>query len=95
MPSGGKKRDTAWLALRPEKLRIGAERPAEGELNALAGTVFEIGYSGDISIYKLRLADRSLMKVALANTTRDRPSFAVDQLVWVSWLPDAGMVLTR
>ena len=30
----------------------------------LAGTVFEIGYRGDMSIYKVRLADRSLMKVS-------------------------------
>ena len=84
-----------WLALRPEKLRIGAERPTSGDVNAVAGTVFEIGYRGGNSIYQVRLADRSLMKVALANTSRGNPSFAIDQLVWVSWLPDAGVVLTR
>ncbi|HLA20999.1 MAG TPA: ABC transporter ATP-binding protein [Pseudolabrys sp.] len=96
IPSGGKKRDTAWLALRPEKLRIGAARPAAGDLNAVAGTVFEIGYRGDMSIYKVRLADRSLMKVALANTSaRGQVSFGVDDLVWLSWPPEAGVVLTR
>jgi len=96
IPSSGKKRDTAWLALRPEKLRIGAERPAGGELNAVAGTVFEIGYRGGMSIYKVRLADRSLMKVALANTSaRGQASFGIDDLVWLSWPPEAGVVLTR
>ena len=95
IPGGGKKRDTAWLALRPEKIRIGAERPMGGELNAVAGTVFEIGYRGDMSIFKVRLADRSLMKVALANTSRGNPSFEIDQLVWLSWPPEAGWVLTR
>jgi putrescine transport system ATP-binding protein len=95
LPSGGKKRDTAWLALRPEKIRIGAERPTGGELNTIAGTVFEVGYRGDVSIYKVRLADRSLMKVALANTSRGNPTFTIDQLVWLSWPPEAGWVLTR
>jgi putrescine transport system ATP-binding protein len=96
IPSSGKKRDTIWLALRPEKLRIGAQRPTGGELNAVAGTVFEIGYRGDMSIYKVRLADRSLMKVALANTSASgQASFGINDLVWLSWPPEAGWVLTR
>ena len=94
--SNAKPGDTVWLALRPEKLHIGAERPAGGALNAVAGTVFEIGYRGDMSIYKVRLADRSLMKVTLANTSaRDKAQFSVDDLVWLSWPPEAGVVLTR
>jgi putrescine transport system ATP-binding protein len=73
---------------------MSAERP-NGDLNAVAGTVFEIGYRGDMSIYKIRLADRSLMKVAFANVNpRDRARFKVDDLVWLSWQPDAGVLLT-
>jgi len=84
-----------WLALRPEKLRIGSDRPA-GEVNALAGTVYEIGYRGDMSLYKVRLADRSLMKVVLANTSLSgRAPFDVDDLVWLSWPAEAGVVLTQ
>ena len=86
--------DPVWLALRPEKISMSTERP-NGERNAVAGTVFEIGYRGDMSIYKVRLADRSLMKVALANmSARGTARFAVDDLVWLSWPPDAGVVLT-
>jgi len=86
---------TVWLALRPEKLRMSRERPA-GEVNALAGTVFEIGYRGDISIYKVRLADGSPMKVSLANTgAGGAPLFSSDDRVWLSWPPEAGVVLTR
>jgi putrescine transport system ATP-binding protein len=93
---GSAKPDEAvWLALRPEKIGISAERPA-GEINVLSGTVFEIGYRGDMSIYKMRLADHSLMKVALANTgARGTPSFAVGDLAWLSWSPEAGVMLTR
>jgi putrescine transport system ATP-binding protein len=84
----------AWLALRPEKIGMSAQRP-DGDPNAVAGTVFEIGYRGDTSIYKVRLADRSLMKAALANMNpRNMARFAVNDLVWLSWPPDAGVVLS-
>ena len=60
-----------------------------------AGTVAEIGYRGDVSIYKVRLADRSLMKVALRQYRRARhAAFAVNDLVWLSWPAEAGVVLT-
>jgi len=89
------KNGEVWLALRPEKISMSAERPT-GDLNALVGTIFEIGYRGETSIYKMRLADRSLMKVSLANVNaRKRGAFAVDDLVWLSWLPEAGIVLTE
>jgi putrescine transport system ATP-binding protein len=86
---------TAWLALRPEKITIGRDRP-KGDGNALSGTVYEIGYRGDVSIYKVRLADRSLMKAAIANVSpRNKPGYAVGDAVWLSWSPDAGVLVTR
>jgi putrescine transport system ATP-binding protein len=86
--------ESAWLALRPEKVSMSAERP-KGDFNAVAGTVFEIGYRGDMSVYKVRLADRSFMKVAVANMSpRNSARFVVDDLVWLSWRPDAGVLLT-
>ncbi len=85
-----------WLALRPEKLHLAAERPQGGGNNVAAGIVTEVGYRGDTSVYKIRLADRSLMKAALANTAaRGKPVFAVNDLVWVSWPPEAGVLLTE
>jgi putrescine transport system ATP-binding protein len=85
---------TIWLALRPEKIAMGSERPISG-LNAVSGTVSEIGYRGDMSIYKVRLADRSLVKVARANVSAwGKDSFGPGDLVWLSWPPDAGVILT-
>jgi putrescine transport system ATP-binding protein len=84
--------DKVWLALRPEKLAMSPQRPTPDYRNAIAGTVFEIGYRGDVSLYKVRMADRSLIKVALANAG-GRPPFAINDLVWVSWPPDAGVML--
>jgi len=84
---------TVWLALRPEKIGIGTERPA-GENNAVAGTIFEIGYRGEMSTYKVRLADRTVMKVSVVNVNaRDRAPYAEGDAVWLSWPPDAGTIL--
>ena len=93
-PGEAKSGEKIWLALRPEKLRLSAARP-EGEVNALNGDVVEIGYRGDMSIYKVRLADRSLIKVAVTNSGASaRPNFTIGDSVWVFWPAEAGVVLT-
>src|SRR6478735_6226452 len=87
--------DTVWLALRPEKVAMSAERP-KGDVNAVSGTVAEIGYRGDMSIYKVLLSDRSVMKVALTNvSTRGGAPFSPNDIVWLSWPSEAGVVLTE
>jgi putrescine transport system ATP-binding protein len=85
--------ETVWLALRPEKVRLSRTRPA-GVANALAGTLAEAGYRGDLSIYKIGMADRSQIKAAVANTGNNE-RFSVGDLVWLSWPEDAGVVLRR
>jgi putrescine transport system ATP-binding protein len=85
-----------WVALRPEKVRIAREPPASAHENCVAGEVWDIGYLGDVSIYKVRLANGFLMKASVANVSRlvKRP-IVWDDKVWLSWTPDAGVVLTR
>jgi putrescine transport system ATP-binding protein len=88
--------DTVWVAVRPEKVRISHEPPAAAAANCIAGQVWDIGYLGDVSIYKVRLDNGFVMKAAAANMTRliERP-FGWDERVWLSWAPDAGVVLAR
>ena len=84
---------TVWLALRPEKVGMSAERPA-GAKNTVAGIVHEIGYRGEMSAYKVRIADGSLIKVSIANVNaRGRAPFAEGSAVWLSWPPEAGIIL--
>jgi putrescine transport system ATP-binding protein len=88
--------ETVWLALRPEKMRISLEAPADGSANCATGVVFDIAYLGDFSVYHVRLADGTLLKAAQPNLTRliERP-IGWDDKVFLSWMPDAGVVLTR
>jgi putrescine transport system ATP-binding protein len=84
-----------FIALRPEKLRIAtAPDPAAGE-NAVRGRVWDVGYLGGMSIYKVRLDDGTEMKAAVANVTRRvEPAIGPGQDVVLSWAPGAAVVLT-
>jgi putrescine transport system ATP-binding protein len=84
---------TGSLALRPEKIGLSRERPA-GAANAVSGTIAEIGYRGDRSLYNVRIADGSLMRAALPNTG-PRLDLAIGASVWLFWGPHAGVVLTQ
>lgn len=88
--------DTAWFAIRPEKVSIGLAPPAEAAVNCVGGEVWDIGYLGDVSIYHVRLATGATIKSTVSNHTRmiERP-ITWDDKVWLSWTPDAGVVLTR
>ncbi len=94
--SQAKPGDTVWVALRPEKVRIGHQPPPSTDQNCTTGQVAHIGYLGDTSIYKVALDSGFLVKVAVANTTRllERP-IGWDDRVWLSWSADAAVVLTR
>ena len=84
-----------WLALRPEKIRIGHDQPASA-INAIPGKVEDVGYLGSISHYHVRTAAGERMTALRANSahTVERPISWEDQ-VWLDWPVDAGVVLTR
>lgn len=90
------------VALRPEKIRIG-KRPPEpqagepaGPLNMVKGTVKDIVYFGDSTVYHLALPSGAVLKVSQGNTQRH----VDDALTWgdeahASWAPSAQVVLTQ
>ncbi len=86
----------AWFAVRPEKVAISHEPPADTSKNALKGTVWDIGYLGDVSVYHVRLPTGATVKATIANRTRlvERP-ITWDDEVWLTWSRDGGVVLTR
>ena len=88
--------DTAWFAIRPEKVAISLDRPPSGEINAVEGEVWDIGYLGDVSIYHVRLPTGATVKSTVTNRTRlvERP-IGWDDKVWLSWTRDSGVVLTK
>ena len=88
--------DTAWLAVRPEKVAISLDKPANTGVNAVEGEVWDIAYLGDVSVYHVRLPGGTVVKSTRANVTRliERPIGWEDK-VWLSWTADAALILTR
>ncbi len=85
-----------WVAVRPEKVRVTREPPLPGLDNCVAATVADIGYLGDISIYKLRIRDGSQVSAALVNVgDRAERAIGFDEQVWLSWPAEGAIALTR
>jgi putrescine transport system ATP-binding protein len=89
---------TVWTAIRPEKITISRQQPAAsaaGE-NLVRGTVREIAYMGDMSIYLVQIDSGKMMRVTLPNTMRggERP-IAREESVWLSWHGSSPVVLTE
>ena len=62
-----------WAAIRPEKINISRRPPAAGDAgaeNAVRGTVREIAYMGDMSIYLVQIDSGEMLRVTLPNVTR-------------------------
>lgn len=85
---------TVWVAIRPEKFVLAKEPPEDRATNCVAGEVWDIGYLGDVSIYHVRLESGTILRATQANRLRliERPVSWGDQ-VWLSWTPDASVVL--
>lgn len=85
----------AWYAIRPEKLRVSLDQPADIAVNTVSGEIWDIAYLGDVSIYHVKLDNGTIMRATTANTTRlvERP-ISWDDRVWLTWDRNAGVVLT-
>jgi putrescine transport system ATP-binding protein len=83
-----------WVALRPEKVRLAKQPLAAPRLNQLRGTVWELGYLGNRSTYRIKTATGKLVTVFAQNERRTSEA-AIDwsDEVFVSWSADAAVLL--
>jgi putrescine transport system ATP-binding protein len=83
------------FAIRPEKIRVSSRRP-EGAANAMEGEVYDLAYLGDMTIYHVRLDDGQVVKASALNSSRAvEEALSWNDRAWISFPPDAGVVLTR
>jgi len=83
-----------WVALRPEKVRLNKEPTNQVRVNQLRGTVWELGYLGNRSTYRIRTVTGKLVTVFAQNERRTSEA-AIDwsDEVFVSWSADAAVLL--
>ena len=83
------------VAVRPEKISLSLDKP-EGRFNQVPGTVKEMSYFGDTTLYHLELASGARLKVTVENDSRDRSKAPTwGDRVWAHWQPSAQVVLTQ
>jgi len=84
------------LALRPEKIAIGRDRP--NVVNAVEGIVEDLGYFGKDSLYRVRLASGRILSVLATNARRVGENERVAQWedrVWLAFDPSAAILLAE
>lgn len=81
------------FALRPEKITVSKEEPADAH-NKAQGTIEEIAYFGSHSVFHVRLPSGTKLMAHFANRKRwASENFTWNEKVWLSWGENAGVVL--
>ena len=76
-------KDGRRFVLRPEKIALGGMRPATA--HAVEGTIVDIAYEGDRSIYHVDVAGTLMTVSAMPNDTHRR-----GDPIWLGWAADAA-----
>jgi putrescine transport system ATP-binding protein len=84
-----------WVALRPEKIRLGKAPPDGAARNLLKGVVWELGYLGNRSTYQVKTASGKLV-TAFAQNDRRTLEWSIDwsDEVYLSWDANAAVIVT-
>jgi putrescine transport system ATP-binding protein len=83
------------VAVRPEKIFISPSEPENSDDTRLAGVVEDLGYFGNLSLYRIRLAGGRIVQVSAQNRRRSAERFLEwDDKVFISWRPRSAVLLT-
>ncbi|MBD0413092.1 ABC transporter ATP-binding protein [Oryzicola mucosus] len=84
------------FAIRPEKIKVSSKEPAPGIDNAMQGEVYDIAYLGDMTVYHVKLPSGQVVRASALNAARvTEDPLTWDDTAWISFRPDAGVILTR
>lgn len=87
--------DAVCIAIRPEKIFISKDEPENETDTRMRGIVEDLGYFGNISLYRVRLESGKIIQVSAQNRTRSAQQFLEwDDEIWVTWRPRSAVVIT-
>ncbi|SHJ16146.1 putrescine transport system ATP-binding protein [Aureimonas altamirensis DSM 21988] len=85
----------AALAVRPEKITLSRRPPDAGAANVMKGTVWDIAYLGDVTLFNVKLDSGTIMRATVMNAFRVAPEqIGWDEEVYLSFPADAGVILS-
>jgi putrescine transport system ATP-binding protein len=83
-----------WVAIRPEKISLQRERPAEPD-NWSQGVIREVAYMGDVSVFLIELQSGRMIRATQANNSRKpEERFHGNESIYVSWDASSPVVGT-
>lgn len=84
---------TVDIAVRPEKIFVSKERPDNQEDVCIQGVVDDLGYLGNRSLYRIKLASGRIVQVSSQNRRRSITRFLEwGDKVWISWTARSAVV---
>jgi putrescine transport system ATP-binding protein len=85
-----------WVALRPEKIRLGKQPLSDARFNQVKGTVWELGYLGNRSTYRIKTETGKLVTV-FAQNERRTSEWSIDwsDEVYLSWTANCAVLLNQ
>ncbi|MFT5131813.1 MAG: putrescine transport system ATP-binding protein [Gammaproteobacteria bacterium] len=84
------------IAVRPEKITIDKDRPQGNGLSVIKGVVWDLGYHGNLSIYRVKTASGKIVQVSAQNRVRSAERVLEwDEEVYLSWDAQSSVVLTE
>jgi putrescine transport system ATP-binding protein len=85
-----------WVALRPEKIRLSKEPVSGSRVNQIKGMVWELGYLGNRSTYRIKTETGKLITVFAQNDQRTS-EWSIDwsDEVYLSWTANCAVLLPQ
>lgn len=88
--------DPLTVAVRPEKIYISQSRPTGSDSTCMQGIVEDLGYFGNLSLYRVQLASGKIIQVSAQNRQRTADhKVEWDDKVFISWKTGSAIVLTK
>jgi putrescine transport system ATP-binding protein len=83
-----------WVSLRPEKIRLSKQPVTHEPTNQIKGMVWELGYLGNRSTYRIK-TETGKMVTVFAQNDRRTAEWSIDwsDEVYLSWTADCAVVL--
>ena len=88
--------DEVTIAVRPEKISVSQERPEGDNLTITKGTVEDLAYYGNRSVYRVRSQSGRIIQVSAQNNQRsEQLVLEWDDAVYLSWNSSCNVVLSE
>lgn len=84
------------VAVRPEKVNVSRDKPADSNLLSIQGSVADIAYYGGYSNLYVDVGAADPVLAEITNAERGiGPGYAQDETVWVSWRPEDTLLFAE